>query len=178
MLCLELSAALAPISALGIGCSAPGVPFIPPHSSQTQLPSRGDTQWPWHPQPSLPRGGQRQRLGLLRPHHQRRGVALDFTGQGGLLPKHSQDGYGVRHLRSVHTDPGLRWVEREHGWCRNTSGAPQPSSLLFPSHKPIWRLASGPRSLGESPGHALPASHPLELFYWELVPGPVPGTHC
>lgn len=147
------SAALAPARALIIGHLAPGMPFASPHHAsssccplQTQHPSRETKRsWPWHPPLSLPCSGKRQRPGLLGPHHQGRGIALNLAGQGGLLPKHGQDSYRVQCLRSVHADPGLCWVEREHGWCRNTSSTPQPSLLLFPSRKPIWHLARLPK---------------------------------
>lgn len=99
------SAASAP--ALSIGHRMPGVPFTSTcqaaetlHGPDIPLERHkisGDCGHQ-HPEPSLPRGGERQGLELPAPHHQGRGISLDLAGQGGLLAQHSQDGDRVRCL--------------------------------------------------------------------------------
>lgn len=50
---------------------------------------------PWHPQPPLPFGGEREGLGPLCPEHQGRGGAVSLAGQDGLLARHSHDAYRI-----------------------------------------------------------------------------------
>lgn len=90
--------------ALSIGHGMPGVPFTSPCQAaqsfrRPDIPltrhKMPEDRGPQHPQPSLPRGGERQWLLLPAPHHQGRGIPLNLAGQGGLLAQHSQDGNRV-----------------------------------------------------------------------------------